>query len=234
MTQEERARQQSRPFDAGGSHVLSVQVGRPREHEWLGRTVRTSIFKATAAGPVAVRRENVEGDDQSDRRVHGGADRAVYAYSREDEDWWQAELGRPVQAGTFGENLTTVGLDLRAATIGETWRVGTALLQVSEPRTPCWKLGLRMGDHRFPRAFAAARRSGVFLRVLAEGLVQAGDDVTVTSRPRHGVSVDAVNRLYYGLDRDLAPIERAPELSAHWRTWAEHRSVWHLEEDNGG
>lgn len=212
-------------------HVLSVQVGRPRVHRWLGREARTGIFKSPVDGPVAVRGVNLAGDDQADRDQHGGADKAVYAYADEDRGWWAAQLGRPLEPGCFGENLTTAGLDLRTVLIGETWRIGTALLQVSEPRTPCWKLGLRMDDPQFPRAFAAARRPGVLLRILEEGELQAGDEIAVTARPAHGVTADQVTRLYYGDNRDLAPIFAAPELAAHWRDWAAHRTIWHLDEE---
>lgn len=212
-------------------HVVSVQVGRPRDHQWLGRVLRTGIFKSPVDGPVRVRGVNLDGDDQADRAQHGGADKVVYAYAREDQDWWAGELGRPLDPGAFGQNLTTAGLDLGRAVIGERWRVGTAVLQVSEPRTPCWKLGLRMGDRGFPRRFAAARRTGVLLRIDTEGVLQAGDAVEVLSRPAHGVTCDVVNRVYYGDEPDVAVLHTAPELAAHWREWADHRTVWHLDEE---
>lgn len=210
--------------------LLSVQVGGPQLYEWLGRQVETSIFKEPVAGPVAVRGHNLEGDEQSDRKNHGGTDKAVYAYAREDLDWWEAELGRPAGNGLFGENLTTSGLDLTNAVIGQVWRVGTAVLQVSEPRTPCWKLGLKMGDPGFPRRSAASRRPGVLLRILAEGVLQAGDPVTLDPPPAHGVTAADINRIYYRDAKDLAPIFDTPELAAHWRTWAGHRTVWHEED----
>lgn len=214
--------------------LLSVHVGGPQTYEWLGRTLVTSIFKERVTGPVRVSGHNLEGDDQSDRKSHGGADKAVYAYAREDEDWWEGELGRPVPEGYFGENLTTLGLDLTNAVIGETWRAGTALLQVTEPRTPCWKLGLRSGDPGFPRRAAKSRRPGVLLRILAEGVLQAGDPVEITARPAHGVTAAAINRIYYGEDRDLRLIYQTPELAAHWRGWADHRTVWHEEDERQG
>lgn len=222
------------PLPARPASLLSVQVGRPQTYEWLGRTLVTSIFKESVSGPVRVRAHNLEGDDQADRKSHGGADKAVYAYAREDHDWWESELGRPMPAGFFGENLTTVGLDLTHAVIGETWRVGTAVLQVTEPRTPCWKLGLRSGDPGFPRRAARSRRPGVLLRVLQVGVLQAGDPVRVTARPAHGVTAAAINRIYYGEDRDLAPIYDTPELAAHWRSWADHRTIWHEDDERKG
>src|SRR5437588_6632540 len=122
--------------------VVSVNVGRPREIVVDGKVVRTSIWKDPVEGRIAVGGVNVSGDDQSDRRVHGGDRKAVYAYAREDLDWWSEQLGRPLDAGTFGENLTTEGLDVTAARVGERWRVGTALLEVTQPRLPCYKLEL--------------------------------------------------------------------------------------------
>ncbi|MET1004660.1 MAG: MOSC domain-containing protein [Propionibacteriaceae bacterium] len=214
--------------------VLSVQVGGPKTYSWLGRELVTSIFKEPVDGPVRVVHDNLEGDDQSDRKSHGGADKAVYAYAREDEDWWETELGRPLPNGLFGENLTTTGLDLTNAYIGQAWQIGTAVLQVTEPRTPCWKLGLKLGDPLFPRRAAASRRPGVLLRILVEGVLQAGDAVVLGPPPAHGVTAAAINRIYYGEDRDLGPIYSTPELAAHWRTWADHRTVWHEEDERRG
>lgn len=211
--------------------VLSVQVGGPQTHRWLGREIVTSIVKHPVTGPVAVGPVNLAGDDQSDRDHHGGADKAVYAYAREDADWWEGELGREVENGLFGENLTTAGLDLTNAVIGQTWCVGTAVLQVSEPRTPCWKLGFKLGDAAFPRRAAASRRPGVLLRVLQQGTLRAGDAVTLGPPPAHGVTAADVNRVYYRDVRDPAAIFAAPELAAHWRTWANHRTIWHEQDD---
>jgi len=224
----------STPDTPDGSHVRSVHVGGPRTYTWLGRELVSSIFKDPVTVPVAVHADHLEGDEQSDRKSHGGADKAVYAYAREDEDWWERELGRPVPDGMFGENLTTVGIDLTNAIIGQTWQVGTAVLQVTEPRTPCWKLGLRTQDPGFPRRAAKSRRPGVLLRVLTEGELQVGDRVVLGQSPAHGVTAAAINRIYYGEDRDLAPIFDTPELAAHWRTWAAHRTVWHEEDERRG
>ncbi len=212
--------------------VLSVQVGRPRSYTWLGRSVVSSIFKDPVSGPVQLRHSNLTGDEQADQDNHGGLDKAVYAYAREDEDWWQTELGRDVPNGTFGENLTTTGLDLTNAVIGQIWSVGTAVLQVTQPRTPCWKLGLRMGDKSFPRRAAASRRPGVLLRVLTEGVLEQGEPVVPLSTPSHGVTAAAINRIYYGEDKDLRPLFETPELAAHWRGWAEHRTIWHEADDD--
>ena len=224
----------STPDASERSRVRSVHVGRPRTYTWLGRELVSSIFKDPVTAPVAVRSDHLEGDQQADRKSHGGADKAVYAYAREDEDWWESELGRRVPDGLFGENLTTVGIDLTNAVIGQTWQVGTAVLQVTEPRTPCWKLGLRTQDPGFPRRAARSRRPGVLLRVLTEGRLQVGDRVVLGRPPTHGVTAAMINSIYYGDDPDLAPIFDTPELAAHWRTWAAHRTVWHEEDERRG
>jgi MOSC domain-containing protein YiiM len=140
--------------------LVSVNVGTPRPISYRGRQVMTGIWKEPVDGRVAVRGVNVDGDDQADRKVHGGVDKAIYAYSREDYEWWEGELARSMDPGTFGENLTTSGVDLNQAQIGERWRVGTAVLEVSEPRFPCFKLGVKMGTQRFVKRFAKARRPG--------------------------------------------------------------------------
>jgi MOSC domain-containing protein YiiM len=136
--------------------VESVNVGTPRAVGWRGRTVTTAIWKAPVVGRVAVRGVNVDGDEQGDRKVHGGVDKALYAYAAEDYDWWAEQLGRGLGPGTFGDNLTTRGLEVSAAVVGERWRAGATLLEVAQPRIPCFKLGIRMGSQRFPRRFAAA------------------------------------------------------------------------------
>lgn len=181
------------------ARVLSVNVGAVRPVEHRGRRAATGIWKAPAAGRVAARGVNLEGDDQGNRRAHGGPDKAVYAYAAEDYAWWEGELGRELAPGTFGENLTLEGVDLGAAVAGERWLVGTAVLEVSQPRTPCWKLGLRMGDDEFPARFAAARRTGTYLRIAREGDVGAGDQVIRFHRPDHGVTIAALAEARLGV-----------------------------------
>ncbi len=172
--------------------VRSVNVGAIRRVEHRGRSSRTGIWKHPVEGRVAVRGVNLDGDDQADRRFHGGPDKAVYAYAAEDYAWWAGELGRELEAGTFGENLTIEGADLRTVLVDERWLVGTAVLEVSQPRTPCWKLGLRMDDDRFPARFTAAARPGAYLRIVREGEVGAGDEVVSFHRPEHGVTLAKV------------------------------------------
>src|SRR3954453_22201438 len=136
------------------AHVVSVNVGRPRTVGTGRRAVSTSIWKSPVEGRVAVRGVNVDGDDQADRSVHGGPDKAGYADASEEIREWEAELGRGLGPAPFGENLTTAGLDVSGALVGERWRVGTAVLEVVQPRLPCFKLGLRMGDRSFVGRFA--------------------------------------------------------------------------------
>jgi MOSC domain-containing protein YiiM len=155
-------------------HVVSVNVGRPRPVQTGRRTVSTAIWKTPVEGRVAVRGVNVDGDDQADRSVHGGPDKAVYAYASEEIRRWRDELGRDLGAAPFGENLTTAGIDVSGALVGERWRIGTTLLEVVQPRLPCFKLGLRMGDPAFVRRFAQASRPGAYLRIVEEGELGAG------------------------------------------------------------
>jgi MOSC domain-containing protein YiiM len=124
------------------SEVVSVNVGRPRTVDWHGRRVTSGIWKEPVDGPVTIEGVNLAGDDQADRRVHGGPDKAVYAYAMEDYAWWATSIG-PSKPATFGENLTTAGIDLGASHIGDRWRVGTAILEVTQPRQPCFKLGVK-------------------------------------------------------------------------------------------
>jgi len=159
--------------------LVSVNVGRPRIVEWYGRKVETGIWKEPIGGRVAVRGVTVDGDGQADLRVHGGRDKAVYSYAVEDYAWWSEHLGRELGPGTFGENLTTEGIDLSASPIGTHWRVGTARLEITQPRFPCFKLGIRMGDAGFVKEFERAARFGAYLRILEEGDVGAGDEIVV-------------------------------------------------------
>ena len=144
----------------GVGRVLSVNVGPVREFEYRGRPAKSAIWKSPAAGRVAARGVNLGGDDQADRKAHGGPDKAVYAYAVEDARWWEQEIGRPFAYGEFGENLTTEGIEVNNALVGERWEIGTTILEVSEPRIPCWRLGVRMNDKLFPRRFTEALRPG--------------------------------------------------------------------------
>ena len=204
------------------ARVLSVNVGGVRTIDVGDRTITTAIWKSPVEGPVPVRGVNVSGDDQADRSVHGGEHKAVYAYAWEDTLWWQEELGRELVPGNFGENLTLGGIEVPDAVVGERWRVGSALLEVSEPRFPCFKLGLRMGDPRFLKRFAAARRTGTYLRIVEEGDVGAGDRIEIVARPDHGVTIGLFAEAYLG-DHALAERLLEAALAPRWREWAEEK-----------
>jgi MOSC domain-containing protein YiiM len=200
--------------------VVSVNVGPIREVPWRGTIVRTGIWKEpVGARTIALRGINLDGDDQADRRVHGGVDKAVYVYAEEDYRYWADEEGVRTQPGLFGENLTVRGMELRSAVAGERWRIGTALLEVAQPRLPCFKLGIRMGDPHFPRRFMAVARHGAYLRIIEEGELRAGDLIDIVNRPDHAVTlgrmVDAVHDR-----RGAAALLRAPRLPDFWRRLA--------------
>jgi MOSC domain-containing protein YiiM len=201
---------------------VSVNVGRPRTVEWFGRQVTSAIWKSPVEGPVAIRGNNLDGDEQADHRVHGGYDKGVYAYALEDYEWWSAQLGQPFEPGTFGENLTTEGIDLASAIVGERWQVGSAVLEVSEPRSPCFKLGIRMGDSAFVDLFEQASRFGTYLRIVAEGTVTRGDGITRGEGRRDGVTVgDLISADHDPTPALLARIAAAPEVPERWRATAD-------------
>jgi MOSC domain-containing protein YiiM len=204
----------------GGAVLVSVNVGQVRHVEHHDRDVTTGIFKAPVEGPVATHGVNLDGDDQADRRAHGGPDRAAYAYASEDLAWWSEQLARPLPPGSMGENLTTAGVDVTGARIGERWRIGTVLFEVSSPRVPCFKLGIRMEDARFQQRFAAAGRPGAYLRIVQQGSVEAGDPITVVHRPDHAVTVALVSEVYHDDRARALELLAAPELTDGWREWA--------------
>jgi MOSC domain-containing protein YiiM len=205
--------------------VESVNVGEPRAVQANGHTVWTAIWKSPVEGRVALRGVNLAGDDQADRTVHGGPDKAVYAYGAQDTEWWEAELGASLGPGAFGENLTVRGLPVSEAVIGERWAVGSTVLEVAQPRLPCFKLGLRMGDPRFLKRFAAAGRPGAYLRVIREGDIGAGDPIHVTTRPAHGVTSALVSRAILSDPELLTAAHRAPELPGELRAWLKERAA---------
>jgi MOSC domain-containing protein YiiM len=200
--------------------LLAVSVGRPKVVPRGDGVATTAIWKAPVEGRVAVRGVNIEGDDQADRTVHGGPDKAIYAYASEDTAWWEGELGRELGPAAFGENLTLEGVELTEAVIGERWAVGSTLLEVCQPRFPCFKLGLRFGDPRMLKRFARARRPGVYLRILQEGELGAGDAVDVVHRPEHGVTIALVTEAVLHDHALSARILEAPELAVSLRDWA--------------
>jgi MOSC domain-containing protein YiiM len=199
--------------------LTSVNVSGIRVVEYAGKQVTTGIFKEPVEGPVAVQGVNLDGDDQADRSVHGGPVQAVYAYATEDYAWWEATLGRPMVPGQFGENLTTRGIDINRALVGERWRVGSAVLSVTIPRVPCYKLGMKMGDPRFLKRFAQALRPGSYLSIVDEGRIAAGDVIDVIWRPAHHLTVrDAAAIFLFEHERSSELL--VPEMPRSWREWA--------------
>ena len=206
--------------------VESVNVGMPREVEWKGRKVQTGIFKSPVAAKLAVRRLNIDGDGQADLTVHGGPDKAVYAYPSEHYWPWSERLGRQLTPGMFGENLTTAGLLEDAVHIGDEFRVGTARLIVTQPRLPCYKLGLRFDDPGMVKTFLQAGKPGIYFAVLEEGVVGPGDPIERIAEDASRITVAEMFRLV--LDQDAAPdalmrLLGVPALAGVWRKELEER-----------
>lgn len=208
--------------------LISINVGLPREIIHGGQAITTGIFKLPVAGPVWLGRLNLAGDGQADLRVHGGEDKAVYVYPFEHYAFWAGELGRhDFSHGQFGENFTTEGLLEDEVSIGDVYRVGGARVQVTQPRTPCFKLGIRMGEQGFPARFTSANRTGFYLRVLEEGRVAAGDAIERVERAAGSMTVREVFRLRHigGTHAEYECAARLPGLASSWRTAFEKRSA---------
>ena len=190
--------------------ILSINVGAPRQVQTSGGTVLTSIFKNPVQVRVAVQGHNIAGDRQSDLTVHGGPYKAVYCYPSEHYEFWKRELpGTEMPYGMFGENLTTEGLVEEGVCIGDRFRVGTAVLQITQPRMPCFKLGIRFGRPDIVKLFWRSGRSGIYFSVIEEGSVAAGDGVERTFAEKDGISVADVVRLYRGDEKNATLRERA-------------------------
>ena len=199
--------------------VISVNVGLPREIEWRGMTVSTGIFKEPVSGEVAVHRLNLAGDRQADLTVHGGRDKAVYGYPAEHYEPWSKELPEtPFTWGYFGENLTTTGLREDTLHIGDQLKIGSAVLTVTQPRLPCYKLGLRFGRDDIIKRFLASRRSGFYFSVLEEGALSAGSTIELVHRDPLQVSVVDILNLFFGRPSEEL-LERALRLEALPESW---------------
>jgi len=210
--------------------LLSVNVGLPREVEWNGRTVRTSIFKASVTGRVQVRNLNLEGDQQSDLTVHGGVDKAVYVYPSEHYAFWSKEFpNADLSWGAFGENFTTEGsLNDQTVHIGDRFRIGSAEFVVTQPRMPCFKLGIRFGRADMVKRFLHSRRNGFYFSVAAEGEVTPGDSVEVLVRDENGITVADIVDLYTAdaAKQDLLQrVSELPTLPESWRAYFRKR-LW--------
>ncbi|WP_208247446.1 MOSC and FAD-binding oxidoreductase domain-containing protein (plasmid) [Rhizobium sp. T1470] len=202
--------------------LLSVNVGLPRDVEWQGRTVNTAIWKSPVDGPRMVRRLNIDGDGQADLAGHGDEHRAVFVYQIDSYRYWESHLGRSdFVCGQFGENFTVDGLPDAEVCIGDRYRIGGALFEVTQPRVTCYRLGIRMGVPEMAALLVAHGRPGFYLRVLEEGAVQAGDDVIQTASGKEGMTVSEINALLYKPGHPRDRLKRAlaiPALSAGWRS----------------
>jgi MOSC domain-containing protein YiiM len=206
--------------------LLSLNAGLPREVTWHGRNVTTAIYKQPVEGRVPLRKLNLDGDRQADLSVHGGAYKAVYCYPIAHYDYWKKELRRPeLPMGIFGENFTTDGLLENSAHLGDQFSVGSAKVVVTQPRLPCYKLGVRFQSDDMVKRFLASGRTGFYLAVTREGEVGAGDAIKVLARDANAVPVSEITRLYitkrYSED-DLASVRRALRVAALPESWKEY------------
>ncbi|PWT83026.1 MAG: MOSC domain-containing protein [Acidobacteria bacterium] len=205
--------------------LLSVNVGMPREVDWQGKIVRTSIFKSPVLSPVRVATLNLEGDQQSDLRVHGGVHKAVYVYPSEHYRFWREEIpDLDLPWGIFGENFTTEGVFEEAVRIGDRFRVGSAEFVVTQPRMPCFKLGIRFGRPEIIKRFLQSGRSGFYFSVAKEGRVTAGDLMEPITRDEHGVTVTDIVNLYKADETSRDLLRRASELPALPPFWRDYFS----------
>jgi MOSC domain-containing protein YiiM len=203
--------------------LFSVNVGLPREIEWKGKVVRTSIFKTPVRGRVRVARLNLDGDQQSDLSVHGGVEKAVYAYPSEHYPFWREELpGTDLPCGVFGENFTTEGLLEETVHIGDRFRVGSAELVITQPRMPCFKLGIRFDRPDIVKRFLQSGRAGFYFSVLREGEVTAGDSIDLLARDENGITVADIVNLYRRDATNQELLRRASELPSLPKNWRDY------------
>ena len=206
--------------------LVSVNTGLPRDVTWHGRVVTTGIFKHPVEGRVALRRLNLDGDRQADLTVHGGEHKAVYCYPVEHYAYWRRELaGTDVTIAMFGENFTTEGLMEDDTHIGDEFAIGSATVVVTQPRLPCYKLGVRFQSDLMVKRFLASRRTGFYLAVVREGTVGAGDKISIVSRDPQAVRVSEITRLYVSKiydDSDTASVERVLKVAALPDSWKDH------------
>jgi MOSC domain-containing protein YiiM len=203
--------------------LICISVGRPRQVTWRGKSLTTSIWKSPVEGEVRVTTLNLQGDEQSDLSVHGGADKAVYVYPSEHYAYWRAELpGADFPWGGFGENFTTEGLLEENVRIGDRLRVGSAEFVVTQPRMPCFKLGIRFDRPDMVKRFLRARRTGFYLSVMRQGSVTAGDPIEFAAREEHGVTVADIVDLYARDSENEGLLRRAVALTALPESWRDH------------
>jgi MOSC domain-containing protein YiiM len=203
--------------------LLSINVGLPREVQWKSRSILTGIFKEPVEGTVKVRSLNLDGDRQADLTVHGGRDKAVYAYTAEHYDFWRKELpDMDLPFGMFGENLTVDGLFENEVNIGDRLRIGTVLFEVTQPRLPCYKLGIRFGRDDILKRFLQSGRSGIYFAVLEEGEIKVGDEIEFVSRDENQVKVTDIVHLYTSEKENLNLLQRAIKVEALPESWRDY------------
>lgn len=203
--------------------LISVNVGLPREVNWKGKTVSTGIFKEPVSNRVMVRSLNLDGDGQADLTVHGGLDKAVYVYPFEHYDYWRGELPDiELTPGIFGENFTVTGLRESELNIGDRFKVGSVELMVTQPRLPCYKLGIRFGQPDIVKRFLASRRTGFYFRVLQEGEVGAGDALELVSRDENNITVADITQLYVREQNNPELLHLAAQLEALPESWRDY------------
>ena len=213
--------------------LMSINVGLPREITWRGKSVRTSIWKGPVEGRVRVSRLNLDGDQQSDLSVHGGVDKAVYAYPSEHYSYWRSQLSDPnLSWGAFGENFTTEGLLEDQLHIGDRIHVGSAEFIVTQPRMPCFKLGIRFDRPDMVKRFLQSKRSGFYFAVLQEGEVAAGDPIELVERQESGLTVTDIVNLYTVDSENQEILRRATELTALPESWREYfrQRLWNADD----
>ncbi len=208
-------------------HIISINISPGREAEYQGEPVRTGIFKQPITGPLTVHANGCEGDEQSDLVNHGGVDKAAYGFASDHYPHWSKVLGRDFTPGAFGENLTVSGLQEPELHIGDRLRIGSALLEISQPRNPCFKLGIALGDERAPALFTRYFHTGVYFRVIEPGEIRKADEVLVEYRHPAQVSVHSLFRAYHdrnseGREQVLAAAAGIQELAAEWRDKIAH------------
>jgi MOSC domain-containing protein YiiM len=203
-----------------GSKVISVNIGAIEHVEHNGRVVETGIFKMPTTERQPVSGIHVGGDLQADTDAHGGEHKAIYAYSAEDYTWWSEQIAQDLDLGFFGENLTTTGVDVSGALVGDRWTIGSTVLEVSEPRIPCFKLTIRAGIPRFLQTFAQADRPGAYLRIVEEGHLIVGDEIAVERTTHDSISMANISIIYHRERERAGALEHVRELSEPWKRWA--------------
>jgi len=203
--------------------LLSLNVGLPRQVRFQGELVTTGIFKEPVQGSVKLRKLNLEGDKQADLKVHGGVDKAVYAYAGEHYDYWRQELpDMSLPWGMFGENFTTEGMFEESVNIGDQFKVGTANLIATQPRMPCYKLGVKFGSMDMIKRFLASGLTGVYFKVMKEGELEQGDEIKLIKKDENSVTVKDIVRIYTIDKDDIQTIERAIKIKDLPNGWRYH------------